>query len=273
MKQTDSVLDRIVADKKEYLAGKKRDKSLDQLKDELAGLEPREEPGFFDALKSERPTPKIIAEIKKASPSAGVLRESFSLEEINDAYQASENVVAISVITEREHFQGSEDALSFVASHNTNSKPLLRKDFIFDPYQIFESKLLGAHAYLLIASLFDQEELAGLVDLGLEIGLEPLVEVHDRAELDMALKTKARCIGANSRDLKTFKIDPGVHDLLKSLDGGSYARIAESGIGDKAHIKRVAAYTDAVLVGTEFMKSPDIAAAIKDISALAEAIS
>jgi indole-3-glycerol phosphate synthase len=272
MKTTDSVLDRIVADKKEYLAGKKRAKSLDRLKDELAGLEPREEPGFFDALKAGRPQPKIIAEVKKASPSAGVLREPFSLEEINEAYQTSENVVAISVITERGHFQGSEDALAFFAHHNANRKPLLRKDFIFDPYQIFESKLLGAQAYLLIASLFDQDELAGLVDLGLEIGLEPLVEIHDKDELDMALTTKARCIGANSRDLKTFKIDPEVHDLLKRVDG-SYARIAESGIGDKAHMKRLAAYTDAVLIGTEFMKSDDIAMTIQDISALAEAMS
>ena len=272
MKKTDSVLDRIVADKKEYLTGRKRDKDLDQLKTELAGLEPQEGPGFFDALKSDRPQPKIIAEVKKASPSAGVLREPFSIEEINDAYQASENVVAISVITERDHFQGSEDTLSFFARHNTNRKPLLRKDFIFDSYQIYESKLLGAHAYLLIASLFDEHELAGLVELGLELGLEPLVEIHDQGELDMALKTKARCIGANSRDLKTFKIDPGVHDLLKGLDG-SYARIAESGVGDSEHLNRLADYTDAVLVGTEFMKSEDIGAAIKDISTLAEAMS
>lgn len=266
MKTTDSVLDNIVADKKAYLEVQKLRRTQADIEKALSALGQSAEPSFFEALKSEHNRPNILAEAKKASPSAGVLREPFLPEEINDAYQAADNVVAISVITERDHFQGSEDTLAYFAEHNINAKPLLRKDFLFDPYQILESKLLGAHAYLLIVSLFERDELKELVDLGLSVGLEPLVEVHDRAELHMALNTRARCIGVNCRDLKTFKIDHGVHELLKELDD-SYARVAESAIDGPEYLRRVTEFSDAALIGTRFMRSPDIAAAIEAISA------
>jgi indole-3-glycerol phosphate synthase len=255
-----------VADKKAYLEKQKLERSQADIEKAVAALGRSAGPDFFEALKSEHDRPKILAEAKKASPSAGVLREPFSPEEINDAYQAADNVVAISVITERDHFQGSEDTLAYFAEHNTNGKPLLRKDFLFDPYQILESKLLGAHAYLLIVSLFDQDELAGLIKLGRSVGLEPLVEVHDQSELDIALKAEARCIGANCRDLKTFKIDHGVHELLKQLDD-SYARVAESAIDGPEYLRQVTGFSDAALIGTRFMRAPDIPAAIEAISA------
>src|SRR5512146_520420 len=231
MKTTDTILDKIIAAKKLELAVIKRRRPIKLIEKELTGLEISEEPGFYEALKAAVPNPKIIAEVKKASPSAGVFRDDFSLSEINDAYQSADHVVAISVVTETRHFQGDEAFLKYFASHNTHKKPLLRKDFLFEPYQILESKLLGAHAYLLIASLFNEAELAELVELGFKIGLEPLVEVHTQEELDMTLKTRARCIGVNARDLKTFKVDLGRHELLKRLDD-SYVRIAESGIDD-----------------------------------------
>lgn len=262
MKKTDTILDQIVADKKKYLAGQKKQKPQAQLEKELAGLGTSEEPSFYDAIKAESPHPTIIAEVKKASPSAGVLRENFSLEEINGAYQSADNVVAISVITERDHFQGSEDFLKYFASHNERKKPLLRKDFLFEPYQVLESKLLGAHAYLLIASLFDEKELSALVDYGLEIGLEPLVEVHTQEELEMAGKTKARCIGVNARDLKTFKLDLGKHELLKRLDG-SYARVAESGIRNLRYLMSLSGFCDAALIGTELVSPKHIKAALE----------
>ncbi|HEX5744305.1 MAG TPA: indole-3-glycerol-phosphate synthase, partial [Candidatus Saccharimonadales bacterium] len=231
----------------------------------LAGLGKAEESSFYDALKVESPHPTIIAEVKKASPSAGVLRENFSLEEINGAYQSAVNVVAISVITERDHFKGSEDFLTYFAKHNMRKKPLLRKDFLFEPYQILESKLLGAHAYLLIASLFDKKELSELVALGLSIGIEPLIEVHAQEELDMALATKARCIGVNARDLKTFKVDLDKHELLKQLDG-SYARVAESGIRNLRYLMSLSEFCDAALIGTELVAPKHITAALEALA-------
>lgn len=268
MKATGTILDKIVAAKKAGLAAQKRQKSFEQLKQEVVALQSSEEPSFFKALKAPTIGPKIIAEAKKASPSAGVLRDDFSLVEINDAYQSTDSVVAISVVTETEHFQGSEDFLTYFASNNTHKKPLLRKDFLFDSYQILESKLLGANAYLLIASLLDEKELTGLVDFGLEHGLEPLLEVHTQEELDMVCKTKARCIGVNARDLKTFKMDLSRHELLKKLDNSIYARVAESGIDNVEYLKQVSKYSDAALIGTEFMKAKAIIPTLRALELL-----
>lgn len=266
MKQTDSILDKIVAAKKDYLAKRKREKSLAELRRQAAALKPANGPGFFEALKAAEPRPKLIAEVKRASPSAGAFSGSFSLPALNRAYQAAPHVVAISVLTESEHFKGSEDDLVYLAGHNTHQKPLLRKDFIFDPYQVYESKLLGAQAYLLITALLDERELSALVDLGRELGIEPLVEVHDERELATALKTEARCIGVNSRDLKTFKVDNKRHELLRQLDG-SYVRIAESGIADGEYLTYLSGFADAALVGGHFMAADNVEAAISKLVA------
>jgi indole-3-glycerol phosphate synthase len=256
MKRTDTVLDKIIADKRAALDKQKQRKSQAALEREVESMDRSDVPGFFDVLK--RPGMKTIAEVKQASPSAGLLRQPFDPAEINQAYQSAEAVAAISVITEEKHFQGSPDTLAYFAAHNKNRKPLLRKDFIFDEYQILESRLLGAQAYLLIAALFDAEELGKLVDFGLARGIEPLVEVHDQAELGMALRTKARCIGVNARDLKDFSLDAGRHQLLRQLDD-SYARVAESAIDSPEYLKHLADFADAALIGTAFMKSKDIA--------------
>lgn len=264
MKKTDTILDNIISDKREYLRSRKFKRPQAKLERELASVRPFQGPGFFDVLKAAAPKPKLIAEAKKASPSAGVLRRDFSLDMINQAYQAAPNIVAISVITEREHFQGSEDTLTFFAAHNTNRKPILQKDFIFDPYQIMESKLLGAQAYLLIASLFGRRELAELVELGQAIGLEPLVEVHDRQELETAMQTNARLIGVNCRNLRDFSIDVSVHELLRELDD-SYARVAESGIDSPEYLRHLSTFSDAALIGSYFMTASDPAKAIKEM--------
>ena len=265
MKKNATFLEEILIAKKNDLANKKRKKSYSQLEQELKLLEPFRGPSFFDALKSEDIKPKIIAEVKKASPSKGVMRHNFALSAINDAYQSASNVVAISVLTERDYFGGSNEVLSFFADNNSHSKPLLRKDFIFDPYQVVESKLLGAQAYLLIASLFDDiKELEELINLGYEIGIEPLVEVHNREELEFVQSTKAKIIGVNCRDLNTFKLDIKVHELLRELDD-SYARIAESGIDNKQYLQYVAAFCDAALIGSHFMAQVNIADAIGEM--------
>jgi indole-3-glycerol phosphate synthase len=266
MKKTGTILDKIVASKKAYLAKQKQQKPLSELKKDLAGHETIEGPSFFDALK-QGSKPRIIAEVKKASPSAGVFRDDFSLPDIKDAYQSTDSIVAISVVTEADHFQGDDDFLRYFASNNPHKKPLLRKDFLFEPYQVLESKLLGANAYLLIASLFDKAELSELVSIGRDIGLEPLVEVHTQEELDMAKNiAKVRCIGVNARDLKTFKVDLERHELLKRLDDKKYARVAESGIDSKEYLNELSEYCDAALIGTELMKSKDIGKALEALA-------
>ncbi len=266
MKTTDTVLDKIVASKQETLRLQKLHTPQAAIERALTDLPPFTGLGFFEALKAQSPALTIIGEVKKASPSAGLLRPSFSLAEINDAYQAAEQVGAVSIITETTHFQGSEDNLTFFATHNKQRKPLLRKDFLFEPYQILESKLLGAQAYLLIASLFERRELQELIDLGRLIDLEPLVEVHTSVELAMVRQTTARCIGVNARNLKTFTVDRTAHRLLGLLDD-SYARVAESGIDGPESLAALTGIADAALIGSYFMQAPNISSAIQALTA------
>jgi len=266
MKKTDTFLDKIVASKKDYLQRQKFKKPQAQIERELVAVKPFKGLGFFDVLKKADPKPKIVAEVKKASPSAGVLRDPFLLPHINEAYQSISKIVAISIITEQEHFQGSEETLAFFAANNTHHKPLLRKDFLFDPYQVLESKLLGAQAYLLIASLFDIKELEELIKLGQSIGIEPLVEVHDSHELELVQATSARSIGVNCRDLKDFTIDIKAHELLRKLDN-SYARVAESGIDSPEYLNYLSTFSDAGLIGGHFMAAPSVEAALENMVA------
>lgn len=265
MENNPAFLEKIVEAKKKELAAQKQKKPYARLEQELSSVKTFHGQGFYETLKSKKPARKIIAEVKKASPSRGTIRENFSLAEINDAYQASPTVAAISVLTEKDHFQGGDKVLAFFAANNTYNKPLLRKDFIFDAYQVLESKILGAQAYLLIVALLDAQKLNELIDLGLKIGIEPLVEVHDKQELELAKTTNARVIGVNSRDLKSFTVEPKTHELLRDLDG-AYARIAESGIDNPEYFNYLSGFSDAALIGTEFMKSEDIGKAIDDLA-------
>ena len=265
MRRTETILDEIFEARQETLRREQAQTSFAQIEADLVGLPAGPATAFFDALKIACDRPKIIAEVKEASPSEGVIRDRFSLEEINQAYQAADNVVGISILTEQTFFQGSSDRLRFIAQNNPNDKSLLRKDFLSDPYQVAESRWLGAHAYLLVAALFEQQELAELVDAGRHYGIEPLVEVHSQEELDMVLGINARCIGANSRDLRDFSTDLTVHDLLRQLDD-SYGRVAESAISTPRYLGEVATFSDAALIGTEFMRSANIPAAIEAIS-------
>jgi indole-3-glycerol phosphate synthase len=260
-------LNQIIAKKRIRLEEKQRAKPYSELQKELSSVKPFPGPTFFDALKLRHDTPKIIAEVKRASPSADIINKNFSLKEINDAYQASPYVVAISILTEEDYFLGSDEIFSFFVHNNKNNKPLLRKDFILEPYQVLESKVLGAQAYLLIAALFkkDKKKLNKLIDLGYEIGIEPLVEVHNREELELVKSTNAKIIGVNCRDLKTFRTNPELHTLLKELDG-TYARVAESGISERSHLSRAAKFSDASLIGSRFMKAKNIKKAIEDMA-------
>lgn len=260
MKKTNSILDNIVSEKKKVVRASKKKISENQL---FKSIEDQHilSLDFFSAIKSVSKTYKIIGEVKQSSPSSGLIRKNFSVKEISDIYQTNPTIVAISVITEQIFFNGRNSAITDIKNYYPSGKPILRKDFIFDPYQIVETKSLGADAFLLIARLFDKSELIDLVNFGFEVGLEPLVEIHSKSELEIALQTNVRCIGVNSRNLSNFSLDLSLHELLREVED-NYCRIAESGVSSNNSLKYLSTFTDAVLIGSYFMCNPDINKAI-----------
>jgi len=239
-----SILDKIVAHKRREIEEKKRNFNIKRLISEAYSLKPR--PSFEEAIKGDGIN--IIAEVKKASPSKGVIREDFDPVWLARAYERG-GAKAISVLTDKEFFQGSPFYLRQIAE--AVSLPLLRKDFIIDEFQIYGAKVLGASSYLLIVSILSDEELKSFIELGRELGMEPLVETHDEREVERALKAGARIIGVNNRDLKTFKVSLSTTErLLPLIKGEGRLCVSESGIGSKEdieHLRRLGA--DAFLVG------------------------
>jgi indole-3-glycerol phosphate synthase len=205
----------------------------------------------------------LIAEIKKASPSAGLIREDFNVTKIAAAY-IKNNAAAISVLTEEKYFLGK---FVYLAKVSENCKvPVLMKDFIVHEYQIYEGLYYGASAVLLIVAMLQQEHLQELMSLAHSLGLDCLVEVHDRAELDRAILADAQIIGVNNRNLKTLKVDlNNCLGLIPHIPKGTII-VAESGLKTHEDIKRVQeAGAHAVLMGEVFMRSPDIGAKIKEV--------
>lgn len=208
---------------------------------------------FEKALKT--PDISFICEIKKASPSKGVIAENFRYIDIAKEYEAA-GAAAISVLTEPYYFKGDDRYLREIA--DTVSIPLLRKDFTVDSYMIHEAKILGASAVLLICSLLDQETLAEYIDISHGLGLSALVEVHDEVELKVALDAGTRIIGVNNRDLKTFSVDTGNSIRLKKLSPSGIVFVSESGIRTAEDIDTLRQNNvDAALIGETFMRSPD----------------
>ena len=205
----------------------------------------------------------FIAEIKKASPSKGVLREAFEPVEIGIEYE-SNGAAAISVLTEENYFQGSLNHLRNVRQNC--SPPILRKDFIFDAYQLYESAAAGADAVLLIVAMLDAAQLFELHQTALRIGLEVLVEVHTEPELNRALECGAQIIGINNRDLKNFKVDLQTTVQLASHVPDSVVLVSESGINtaDDVRILRESG-CDAFLIGELFMKSKHPGKALREL--------
>jgi indole-3-glycerol phosphate synthase len=197
----------------------------------------------------------VIAEIKKASPSAGVIRENFDPIQIAKSYvKAGAN--ALSMLTDEEYFQGSLEYIEQVRSFVP--VPILRKDFIIDPYQLLEAKAFGADAILLIVAALDKEQLQSLLNRTYELGLEALVEVHSADEMKIAVDVGAKIIGINNRNLETFTIDLATTEQLAPLAPPGTILVGESGLHTKDDIQRMSqAGVDAVLVGTHFMKHPD----------------
>ncbi|MGA2158945.1 MAG: indole-3-glycerol phosphate synthase TrpC [Dehalococcoidia bacterium] len=209
---------------------------------------------------------KLIAEIKKASPSRGVIRRDFDAIGIAEIYAANK-VAAISILTDSHFFEGSLKSLNDVRDTLGNDRPpLLRKDFIFDPYQVYESRLYGADSLLLIAAAVIPPVLEELINLSRFLHMEPLVEVHDEEDLDSALTCGAKIIGINNRDLNTFQVDLDVTARLRPLIPEDKLVVSESGISMRRHIDMMRGlHVNAVLVGEALMSAPNIEAKLSEL--------
>ena len=253
------ILEGIVEAKRKEIAYLKGVKSLARLKEAMRDLPP---PRDFRRAISRSPC-SIIAEVKRRSPSRGRIREDFDPFKIAAIYQEN-GAVAVSVLTDEEFFEGDRRYLSGI--RKVVDLPLLRKDFIIDPYQIYETRILGGDALLLIARLLAEEQLREYIRLSKALGLSPLVEIHTREELDKALASGAEIIGINNRDLKTFSTDLGITlDLAPSIPGNRIV-VSESGINTREDIETlVKAGVHSFLVGEALMRAEDIGGKLREL--------
>ena len=208
---------------------------------------------------------QLIAEVKKASPSRGIIRPDFDPVEIAQIY-ADNGPSAISVLTENRHFQGSLNHLVDIRNALHNKLPLLRKDFIFDPYQIYESRACGADSLLLIVAILKPAKLQELLQLSHELHMSCLVETHNEAEVEIALKSEAKIIGINNRDLTNFRVDIANTERLRPLIPPDRIVVSESGIKERKDIERLRQLDiNAVIVGESFMSATNIAAKMREL--------
>jgi len=250
------ILDDIVAARRVDVAQARRDRPLAALRAAPLWSVPRR--GFAAALA--RQPPAIIAEVKKASPSKGVIRADFDPVAIACRYAAC-GAAAISVLTEPRFFQGDGTHLESIRA--AVEVPLLRKDFLFDAYQVAEARAWGADAVLLIVAMLDDTALGALLAAAHEAGLDALVEAHTAPEVDRAVAAGATLIGVNNRDLQTFVTTLETAERLRRHIPAGVLAVAESGIETGAHVARMAAAGyDAVLVGESLMRAPDPGAAL-----------
>lgn len=259
--QTGTVLDRILAHKLDEIAAAQSARPLDVvIREAQAAPPPRD---FAGALR--RDTVALIAEVKRASPSKGLLVAHFNPVDIGTVY-AQNGAACISVLTDERFFQGSLAHLQAVRA--AADVPVLRKDFTVAPYQVYEARAAGADAVLLIVAALADGILADLHALALGLGLAALVEVHDEAEMERALRLGAQLVGVNNRDLKTFNVDMGTTARLAVLAPPDVTLVAESGIASPEDVLRMgAAGADAALVGEALMTAEDVAAAVRAFSA------
>lgn len=255
-----TILDKIVVTKRDEIARAQAVRPAVELRAALADAPPVR--NFFDALA--RPGPiRLIAEVKKASPSKGVIRADFHPVEIARTYAAS-GATCISVLTDVDYFQGSLDYLRAIRA--AVDVPLLRKDFILDTYQLLEARLAGADAALLIAECLDDCNLRKLHNEAIELGLAPLVEFHDEANLERVLNAGATLIGVNNRNLHTFQTDLQHTIRMRRAIPSHCLLVGESGIHRRADVEMLeAAGVDAMLVGERLMAQPDIGAAVREL--------
>lgn len=219
---------------------------------------------FADALKSKNQEGQnaLICEVKKASPSKGVIRSDFDPVQIAKTYQNA-GASCISVLTDEKYFQGHNDFLAQIRQ-NVNI-PILRKDFMVDEYQIYEAKMLGADCILLIVAMLEDEKLLQLEDVALKAGLSVLIEVHDEEELNRALKMQSKLIGVNNRNLKTLKVDVNNSINLAKNIPDDYVLVGESGIKSQTDLVKLNEVgIQSFLIGEHFMLQSDIASAVEE---------
>jgi indole-3-glycerol phosphate synthase len=257
------ILQDIVANKKLELSESKNKVPLENLLDEVEQIaKPLD---LAQTLAG--PGLNLIAEIKKASPSRGVICRNFNPVSIAKTYAANK-ASAISVLTEVKYFQGSLKFLEDIRNVLGDARPpLIRKDFIIDPYQVYESRVAGADSILLIVAVLTPPDLEELINISRFVGMEPLVEVHDEAEIDIALTCGSRIIGINNRDLNTFKTDLSVTWRLKPLIPSGTIVVSESGLHNRADMEVMRKIgINAVLIGEALTSSEDIGQKIRELS-------
>jgi indole-3-glycerol phosphate synthase len=251
------------------VAGAKERLPLSALRDAALSAAAPEQPLPFEKALS-GPDFALICEVKKASPSKGLIAADFPYLEIAREYEAA-GAAAVSVLTEPEYFLGSDKYLKEIAA--AVSLPVLRKDFIIDEYQLFEAKTLGAAAALLICALLDAETLGAFIKTAGALGLSALVEVHDEAEIVMAVDAGARIIGINNRDLKTFQVDPGLSLRLRERIPAGIITVGESGIRAPADIAALArSRFHGALIGESLMRAADKKRCLAELRAAAVSV-
>jgi indole-3-glycerol phosphate synthase len=259
-----NVLSRIVDSTRSDVERRRREVPLSELEARLA--DPRDDRPFSEALTG--PGVSIIAEHKRRSPSAGAIRDGATVEEVVCAYERG-GASALSILTEHQHFGGSLDDLR--EARRATRLPILRKDFIVDRYQVYETAAAGADALLLIVAALDLDDLASLFHEATAIDLDVLVEVHDEEELERALELDADVIGINNRDLTDFSVDLNrTFDLLSDVPAGKIV-VSESGLYTRDQLEELERVgIDAVLVGERLMRAPDPEEALRELAGGAE---
>jgi indole-3-glycerol phosphate synthase len=255
-----SILHDILQTKSREVITGKAQTSTAALTVQLRGCAPTR--GFETQLRAKLACgPAIIAEVKKASPSAGVIRADFHPDQIARSYEKA-GAACLSVLTDRDYFQGSDKYLQI--ARNACSLPVLRKDFMIDPWQILQSRVLGADCILLIAAALEKSQLADLLAVSKEVGLDVLIEVHNEEELDSALQLDHQLIGVNNRNLNTFETSLATSERLKKMLPAEQILVTESGIKSVQDVQRMQAVgINAFLVGEAFMRESEPGEALR----------
>ena len=253
------MLDKIVAQKREEVEQRRKAVTIACLQERIA----RQKASLDFALVLKSDHVRLIAEVKQTSPSRGMLRPNFNPIELAQIYSDC-GAAAISVLTETNYFMGSIEHLAAISK--VVQLPLLRKDFIFDPYQVYESRAYGADALLLIAAILSQRQLKELVSLSHSLGLRCLVEVHNEGEVERAVLSEAEIIGINNRDLNTFAVDINTTRRLRPLIPKEKIVVSESGIRSRSDMEKLRKWrVDAALVGEALVTAGDVMAKMREL--------